>query len=138
MTPRTRRGARALLALLGLATAAAACRTSFDVEGRDTPVHVWVEAPAAASAPQVVDLTVRVGEVVAVDGPVRFPQGTTRVAVPPLYLRAGPRPVVVSAAGGRTLATATADVEHATWIVVRVQGPAVAIHVSHREPGTRD
>jgi hypothetical protein len=131
----TRRWRRpGLLAALAAATALAACKTSFEVEGRETPVHVWVQTPVAARGPQVLDLSIRVGDVVAVDGPVRFPAGSTRVAVPPLYLRAGERTVTVRGPGGRVLATASAEIQHATWILVTVQGGQASIGVYDEEP----
>jgi hypothetical protein len=134
-----RRGTGAVGAVLfaGLA-ALAGCSTSFEVEGRETPVHVWLETPGPATAPRTVDVAVTVGEATIVDGPVRFPAGTTRVAVPPVYLRAGERPVVVRSPDGRILARGGAEVAHATWILVTVQGPAASIRVFEREPGTLD
>jgi hypothetical protein len=132
----TRRWARraAAAALAAAAAAGAGCGTTFEVEGRETPVHVWIEAPSARGGPFVADLNVRVGETVVVDGPVRFPAGTTRVAVPPVYLRAGRRPVVVRGPGGRVLAEASAEIQFATWILVTVQGGQASIRVSEQEP----
>jgi hypothetical protein len=141
---RRRRAAGAIAgALLCLGATAGAigaggCSTSFDVEGRETPVHVWIESPGPAAAPRTVDVAVVVADRTVVDGPVRFPAGSTRVAVPPVYLRAGEWPVTVRAPDGRVLARGAAGVAHATWILVTVQGGGATIRVFDREPGTFD
>src|SRR5262245_26441837 len=71
-----------LLLLLGLAATAAGCKTSYDLEDRDTPVTVILAAPAAANADVTVPILVYVGDHKAVDRAVRFPRGTTNVAMP--------------------------------------------------------
>jgi hypothetical protein len=139
----------AIRALCRLATRLAACvaaasavlvavpachKPAYVVEGRWSPVHVVVEAPAAAAATQQVTLRVTIGDQVAVDGPVVFPAGRTRVDLPTVHVPAGVQDVDVAIAG-RPAAHSTAAVGHATWVRVTLTGGgAASILVSDRDP----
>ena len=111
------------------------CGHTYSLPDRDTPVEVWVEAPAAAAAPFEASLLVYVGDRKAVDGPVRFPAGVVRQRVSTLYMRGGKQDVSV-VLGGRAVATATVTVEHRAWVVVTLTGAGASISASDREPGT--
>lgn len=110
-----------------------ACKTSWDLEDRETPVHVLLVAPAAATAEQRLPLVVYVGDRKAVDGTVVFPAGTTRVAAPTLHLRAGTKPVSVILAG-RSVANSNVTVKGPTWVVVTVTASGAAIASDTQDP----
>jgi hypothetical protein len=118
-----------------LALAAMACSHAYVVEDRETPVHVWLEAPAAVQGDVATHVTIHVGDRQVLDGPVRFPAGQTRIELPTVYLKAGERNVSV-AIGGRAAARETAKVRHATWILVSIRGAAADVSVHDREPGS--
>ncbi|MFO0932821.1 MAG: hypothetical protein U1E39_08925 [Planctomycetota bacterium] len=111
----------------------AGCKTSWELESRDTPVHVIVVAPAAAQAPQRVPLLVYVGDRKAVDGTLSFPQGTTRLETPTVHVRSG-EPTVSVVLGGRTVATGTVTVKRITWIVITIAGDSATIASSDQDP----
>jgi hypothetical protein len=140
-SPRRRapRALAAALAALGLALAGLAalpgCRHAYGIEERESPVHVWIDVPAARTADQTVELTVTVGGLAAARGTYLFPAGRPRQEMPPLYLRAGSHPVVVTR-GGRVVASDTVPVGHVTWIVVTVDGAGASVARSRAEPGT--
>lgn len=116
-----------------LAASLGACKTSWDLEDRETPVHVVLVAPAAATAEQRLPLVVYVGDRKAVDGTVLFPAGTTHVAAPTLPMRAGAKPVSVILSG-RSVATSNVTVKGPTWIVVTVTGTGASIASDTQDP----
>jgi hypothetical protein len=109
------------LAAAALCAAPACHKPAYVVEGRSSPVHVIVEAPAAAADRVQANLRVTVGDRIAVDGLVVFPAGRTRVDLPTVTVPAGPRDVDVLVEG-RPAAHSTANVGHATWIRVTLTG----------------
>lgn len=135
------RGLRALTAILGIglgslgAIGSTACGHTYTLPDRDTPVEVWVEAPAAASTPVTVNLLVYVGDRKAIDGPVQFAAGQVRQRVATLYMRGGKQDVSV-VIGGRAVATDSVDIQHRAWIVVTVAGNEAKVSATDREPGT--
>lgn len=123
--------------LLALAAAAlAGCKTRWDVEDREAPVEVWLEAPAAAQQDVSIPAAVYVGDHRSIDRVVRFPRGQTRVAAAPVYVKAGNHPISVRV-GGREVARGAASVRHHAWVLVRFVGESATIQVLDREPGTR-
>ena len=136
------RAARLLGAILGVGLGSlcsigtTACGHTYTLPDRDTPVEVWVEAPAAASAPFTTNLLVYVGDRKAIDGPVRFAAGQVRQRVSTLYMRAGKQDVSV-VVGGRAVATGSVDIQHRAWIVVTVSGNEARVSATDREPGTQ-
>ena len=141
--PRTSRfrALRTLGAILGVglgslcAIGATACGHTYTLAERDTPVEVWVEAPAAASAPFETHLLVYVGDRKAIDGPVRFASGQVRQRVSTLYMRGGKQDVSV-VMGGRAVATASVAIQFRAWIVITVNGNEARVSAADREPGT--
>lgn len=125
----------ALGLLVGVALGAAACGSTYTLPDRDTPVEVWVVAPAAAAAPYETNLLVYVGDRKAVDGPVRFAAGQTRQRMTTLHMRGGTQEVSV-VMGGRAVATDQVKIEHRGWVVITVNGGEARITSEDREPGT--
>jgi len=121
--------------LVGVALLAPACGSTYTLPDRDTPVEVWVIAPAAAAAPYETNLLVYVGDRKAVDGPVRFAAGQTRQRVTTLHMRGGTQEVSV-VMGGRAVATDKVKIEHRGWVVITVSGGEARITSEDREPGT--
>ncbi len=113
----------------------AGCGHTYTLSDRDTPVEVWVEAPAAATAPFETHLLVYVGDRKAIDGPVRFAAGQVRQRVATLYMRGGKQDVSV-VMGGRAVATANVEIQFRAWIVVTVTGGEARVSAADREPGT--
>jgi len=113
----------------------AGCGTTYTLPDRETPVEVWVEAPAAATAPVETNLLVYVGDRKAVDGPVRLAAGEVRRRVATLTMRGGKQDVSV-VIGGRAVATENLKLEHRAWIVITLAGDGAKIASVDREPGT--
>ena len=124
-----------LLVALAPALLLAACKTHWNLEDRETPVVVVLEAPAAARGEVSIPVLVYVGDQKAVDRLVRFPAGTTRVATPTLYVRAGETRVSV-VLDGRAVASDTVKVRLPTWILVRLDGGAASISASDADPSS--
>lgn len=120
-----------VVALLAGAGTLAGCKTTYNLEDRDTPTQVVVEARGAGPSPSVV---VYVGDRKGFDGAVRLDGGPVSVAGPLLSLRAGDHEVSVLV-NGRAAARATASVKHRTWVVVRLQGDSATVSVSDEAPG---
>lgn len=130
--------AAALLTLTALTApllTLAACGSTYTLPDRDTPIEIWVSAPAAATAPFATNLLVYVGDRKAIDGPVRFSAGTTLQRVAWLNMR-GNRQDVSVVMDGRAVATAQVKFEHRAWIVITVSGGGATIATADREPGT--
>lgn len=125
----------ALLAATLAALALAGCKTHWNLEDRETPVTVVLEAPAAARGDVSLPVLVYVGDHKAVDRVVRFPAGTTRIATPTSYVRAGEQRVSV-VLDGRAVASETVKVRLPTWVVVRIEGTAASISASDSDPSS--
>lgn len=123
----------ALLALVAAALPLAACKTSWELENRETPVNVVLLAPAAAQAPQRMSLLVYVGDRKAVDGTVTFPQGTTRVNAPTVYVRSG-APTVSVVLDGRAVASSAVNVQQPTFVVITLTGAGATIASDTQDP----
>lgn len=135
--------ARGGLLVLGLAPVLlGACSHSWSVENRETPVHVWLTAPELAAQGGMVDLEVRVGNRVAVDGPVQFPCGIQNVVLPTVHLPAGSHPVTVTVRGGTLfppggpprVARGQTMACGETWVRVTMTRAGVSTSCSGEEP----
>lgn len=122
---------RAVLVLSVLA--AGGCRTTWTVENRDTPVHVWLASPELARTGGTVRALVYVDDRKAVDGPVTFPQGVVNVKLAPLRMPAGSKRVSVVIDGGRLSAAAQVEVRGPTWIRATLSQRGIAIDRSGTE-----
>lgn len=127
------RGVAVLLALLGGASGMAGCKTTYNLEDRDTPTQVVVEAGGGAAAGSTATVVVYVADRKGFDGSVQLGSGLVREMGPTLSLRAGNHEVSVLV-NGRAAARATASVKHRTWIVVRVLGDGATIGVQDEAP----
>jgi hypothetical protein len=134
MTRATRGGARLGLLLLLGAGLAAGCAHSYDVENRDTPVHVWISAPELAATGGTLTVKVEVAGRVLADGPVAFPSGAPTVELPVARVRTGSVPVAVTVDGGRVRAQQSVGVPNESWIRVVVRGAAVSISSYREQP----
>ena len=113
----------------------AGCGSTYTLPDRDTPVEVWVEAPAAKTAPFETNLLVYVGDRKAVDGVVRLAAGEVRRRVATLTMRGGKQDVSV-VIGGRAVATESVKLAHRGWIVITLTGNDAKIASVDREPGS--
>lgn len=138
-SPLALRLARRLAVAAALATALlvplGGCGSTYTLPDRETPVEVWVEAPAAATAPFETHLLVYVGDRKAVDGAVRLAAGEVRRRVATLTMRGGKQDVSV-VMGGRAVATENVKIEHRGWIVITIAGDGAKIASVDREPGS--
>lgn len=129
---------RAAAVLAVLATAGlSGCGTTFDLERRETPVHVWLTVPAYARTGGVVEADITVGPYRVVQGPVTFPRGTPTVALPSLYIRAGGYTVSARLQGGQVRASQVVGIEGESWIQIVVSGRSASIEVLEEQPDSR-
>lgn len=125
-----------LLLVLALALAAPACgsNATFEVEGRETPVHAWLTVPHLAEAGGRIDALIYVGPHKVVQGPVVFPQGSPTVNLPPLYIRAGTYDVAAVLDGGRFSVRERITVVRESWVQVVLRGGRIRIDYDDRQP----
>ena len=126
--------ALAVLATLPLSSLGA-CGTTYSLPDRDTPVEVYVEAPAARTSPVDAALLVYVGDKKVVDGPIRLGAGETLRKIGSVYVRGGEQTVSV-VLGGRAVATENVKIAHRAWIVIALSGGEAKISSVDREPGS--
>jgi hypothetical protein len=124
---------RLAFALL-LAAGLTSCTHNYRVEERETPVHVWIVAPALAATGGSIKALVYVGAEKAVDGTVRFPPGVSTVVLPTLHLRAGNRLVQAVMDQGTIVGSETVTIEGESWIQVQLSGRSVRIVHSEEQP----
>lgn len=124
---------RRLLPLALLALVLGGCRTTWSIESRDTPVHVWLTSTQLAACGGMIQARVTVGPHVAVDGPVRFLPGVPNVKLAPLRMAAGTKRVDVSIDGGRLKRCVSVGVSGATWIRITIGERSVQVEQSGRE-----
>ena len=127
-----RRAAFVGMVLVGLAVAA--CAHDYDVENRDTPVHVWLSAPDLGAESRVVNALIYVGSEKAVEGPVRFPPGVAHVRLPTLFMTTGDKTVSAVIQGGALSATDEVEIEGESWVQVVVRQRSVEIVFREEEP----
>jgi hypothetical protein len=124
------------VACCALLASSAGCKTTYDLEDRETPVQIVLEAPAAARGDVSVPVLVYVGDRKAVDRVVHFPAGKTTIETPMIYLRAG-TPTVSVVLQGREVATQKVKVRQPTWILVRIENQTAQILVGGQDPRCR-
>ncbi len=121
-----------LLTLLALGLAA--CSTTYGVENREVPVHVWITAPHLAEQGGTLQALIYVGSEKVIDGPVRFPQGVPTITLPTAYVRAGDRLVSAVVGTGRLSAREEVEIEGEGWVQVVVAPNSVGIGHSETQP----
>lgn len=124
----------ALLSVLAFAGGGVGCSRSFEAERRETPVHVWLVAPALAAGNGAMDADISLGGRQVVRDVVRFPPGVATVELPSAYVRVGTHRVVVRLAGGRIRAAADVEIEREAWVRILVAGDSVQISLSEEQP----
>ncbi len=133
---RTLRG-RLVWLLAGVAMAVGlttSCSPTWDVEQRETPVHVWLTAPELARSGGTLDALIYVGPYKVVQGPVQFAQGGPTVNLPTLFIRAGNREVSAVIDRGRASTKSTVGIEKESWIQITVRGNTVSIRKTEEQP----
>lgn len=129
-----RRVAWVFLGLVSAAGLSASCSRTWDVERRETPVHVWLTVPELAANGGQVNALIYVGPYKVVQGPVVFPKGGPTVNLPTLFIRSGERIVSGVVDRGRASATATVVIEDETWIQITVRGNTMSIRKADEQP----
>lgn len=123
------------LLLLGLlALLATSCGHTYEVEGRETRVNIWLTAPAIAAEGGSIQALIHVGPYKVVDGPVLFPKGVNTVILPPVYVRAGQRKVSTVLGGGRYSATSNIGLQHESWLDITLRNRALKVVFTEIEP----
>jgi hypothetical protein len=110
------------------------CAHDFAVERRDTPVHVWISAPALGARGASIPALVYVGSEKAVEGTIAFPQGTSTVILPTIRMTEGKWLVQAVFAGGAITVSDDVHVKGETWIEILIQNRAATIHTSDQQP----
>jgi hypothetical protein len=128
----------ACVATLLLGLAVTACAHDYDVENRDTPVHVWLSAPDLGPEGGRVNALIYVGSEKAVEGPVRFPPGVAHVKLPTLFMTTGDKTVSAVIQGGALSATDEVEIEGESWVQVVVRRGSVEIVFREEEPAPGD
>ena len=124
----------ALLTVLFLALAACAS-APFDVENRDTPIHVWVTAPELArGAGGTVDLLIHVAGQKVLEGPVRIPPGTPTIQLPTVYARSGPTTISAILRGGRGVTQQRVKIDGESWVQIIVNGSQLRVIATDNQP----
>ena len=125
---------RLLLALV-LALAMPACGSNtFDVEGRETPVNVWLTVPHLAAEGGRIDALIYIGPYKVVQGPVRFDKGSPTVNLPPLYLRAGGYDVAAVVDNGRFSVRERVTIAQESWVQIILRGNRLILEFDGRQP----
>jgi hypothetical protein len=121
------------LALLA-GTAFSACTTTYNVEGRETPIHVWLTAPDMPAEGGTIDALIYVGPEKVVEGPVHFPAGTKTINFPAVRVRMGETLVSAVVRRGTVAAREEFDVEGESWVQVLVRGGTVELRFDDQQP----
>ncbi len=111
-----------------------ACAHSYVVEGRETPIHLWLTMPDALCDGRSVHALVYVGAEKAFEGSVRFPPGTPHVALPTLFLPEGCKQISVVIDGGALSASDQLKVKGEAWVQVVIQERRLQIVQHASEP----
>lgn len=110
------------------------CSSDYLVEQRQTPVHVWIAAPALGTTGGSLDALVYVGPEKAVQGVVTFPPGVTTVVLPTVYVNAGRRTVQAVLDGGAIAVSQDVSIQQECWVVVTVQGRSATVSMTREQP----
>jgi hypothetical protein len=124
----------ALVLVSTFALVASACGHTYEVEGRQTRVNVWLTAPALAERGESIQALVYVGPYKVVDGPVSFPQGIDAVVLPPVYVRQGQHTVSVILGDAKFRATQAVNVQRECWLDVTLREKVLKIAFFETEP----
>lgn len=109
------------------------CTTSYDVENRETPVHVWLTAPGLSQEGGTLDALIYVGAHKVVEGPVRFPAGVPTIMLPTVYLRSGETLVSAVIDRGRLAAREEVEIDGEGWVQITV-GQGITIRHDDSQP----
>lgn len=115
----------------------AACQTSYNVEDRETPVHVWITAPDMPPEGGTIDALVYVGPEKIVEGAVNFPAGTKTINFPAVRVRVGDTLVSAVVRRGTVAARETFEIEGESWVQVLVRGGTVELRLNDQQPNPR-
>jgi hypothetical protein len=124
---------RALFILI-LAIGAPACAHSFDVEGRETQINVWLTVPHLAKEGGTIDALVYVGPYKVVQGPVVFAKGSPTVNLPPIFIRAGAYDIAAILDGGRFSVRENLDIEDESWVQVVLRENRITLEYDDEQP----
>ena len=125
---------RTLVLATCLVLGVSGCGHTFDVEGRQTRVNVWLTAPALAERGESLEALIYVGPYKVVDGPVEFPAGINTVILPPVYLRQGSHKVSVVLAGGTFTSDRSIGVTRESWLDITLRNRVLNIGYVEGEP----
>ncbi len=130
---------RALLILVlasgALALGAPACAShSFDVEGRETQINIWLTVPHLAAEGGTIDALVYIGPYKVVQGPVVFEKGSPTVNLPPLFIRSGAYDVAAVLDGGRFSVRENLDIEDESWVQVVLRDNRITLEYDDEQP----
>ncbi len=120
--------------LLFLAILAGSCSKSFDVERRESPVHVWLSVPGLAAAGGHVTADIALGAYAVVRDVVTYPRGVPTVELPTVYVRDGAYPVAVRLREAGVAVQQVVDIEGETWVSIVVRGGSVSISANEYQP----
>ncbi len=110
------------------------CAHSYELERRDTPLHVWLTAPEMAARGGQMQALIYVGPYKVVEGPVVFPQGVSTVRLPSLHVRTGSHRVSVVLRGGRPSLAQDIVLEREAWLHVVVRGAEASLQQLEKQP----
>ena len=123
-----------VLAAALLALCAPACAHSYDVEGRETRVNVWLTVPELAEGGGQVEALIYVGPYKVVQGPVVFTKGSPTVNLPPLFIRSGTRDVAAVLDGGRYSVREAVEIEGESWLQIILRDGRLSIEYDDDQP----
>ncbi|MDA1194632.1 MAG: hypothetical protein O2894_05555 [Planctomycetota bacterium] len=125
---------RCLLALL-VAWALTSCAShDYGVEGRETPVHVWLTVPELAAQGGQIDALIYIGPYKAVQGPVQFRAGSPTVNLTTLFIRAGSYDCAAVLDNGRLNVRERFDISGECWVQVVLKGGRLSLTFDDRQP----
>ena len=120
--------------LLLLVFCVACANSTFDVENRQTPVHVWLTIPELAETGGTIGALVYVGAEKVVEGPIRYPRGIGSVRLPTVYVTAGQKRVSAVFRNGALSANTNINVQAETWVQITIRGRQVLIQQLNAPP----
>jgi hypothetical protein len=123
-----------LLACLVLPWATPGCAHDYALEGRETPVHVWITAPEQAARGETITALVYVGGQKAVEGPITFQPGKPTVILPSVTTRAGSVRVSAVLFDGAVSTNQTVGIEGESWVQIVVRGRSASIRATEEQP----
>ena len=125
---------RVLLPVLGCAFLASSCGHTFEVEGRQTRINVWLTAPTICARGESIHALIYVGPYKVVEGPVSFPEGINTVVLPPVYVRTGSHKVSVVLGEGKFSSSRSIGVQRESWLDITLRNRVLNIGYLEGEP----